>query len=368
MSLEPPHIEDFSIGKQESISINQSSYKYKTPLLLSNSLSKSMQQEKIVVYLENLISLADIGVLPEKINPFTPNINTISTVPIADKKQLKKTALNLFNIVNNNLPAIKDSQLGTILKNYCPTNTNTWKSFLKSLQSLIINQTSYQSAHPYLVRGYTNYYTNVIPHEEDATCWNNKQRNVIDILRKEKPATVLDLGCCTGWYSIKAAQMGATVFGIDIDEESLQILTETSIRHEHSIYPLKISFQELKNIKKYKLLYNCDVVLCLALLHHLIIVEGIDPQQAIKLLALLTPKTLVLEFVDLQDERIQYPYKHPEAIRTKDIYNFAKNNLEKLMPFYNQEFVIKELKKYFSSITIQASTPETTRSLLICKK
>jgi SAM-dependent methyltransferase len=361
------------LAEKESFIKNHQFSTQDTPKRLVQLLPSTMRSQQVTTYLEYLLELAECNLIPTDIKMhyvFAAVTQASPTEPIPNsKKYLRKSAEALLQTVSSVIPTIAKSRIGIILNNYRPYDVTTWKSYLQALQKAITHQNvQTHSSHPYLVRGYTNYYSTVTPHVEDETAWNNKQRNVVKIIRDEKPATVLDLGCCTGWYAIKAAQNNATVFGTDIDEDSLRVLTEVSLHEQLPIYPLKLSFEDLASKKMFKTLHNCDMVLCLALLHHLVIVNGISPVKAIQQLAHITPKTLILEFVDLSDERIQYPYKHPEAMKSPKIYNFAKNNLENLMSFYTREFVINELKKYFSSIEIQASTPESTRSLLVCKK
>ena len=290
-----------------------------------------------------------------------------SLSPLLVEYRAHKLQQILGKIATDLLPSLQ----GPTQAPACPSTKKEWLRFLRSLRHALGEEKNHNTAaaHPYLTRGYTTYYQAVARHEEDESQWNEKQKQVVSVLRKQQPASVLDLGCCTGWYAIKAVEAGAVVFGTDIDDQSLQTLGEMVIERKLSALPLKLSFEELtKDDKAFAPLYQCDIVLCLALLHHLVIVAGLDPAQTIAHLAALSPKTLILEFIDLQDERIQYAYKHPEAFQNPATYEFVKGNLEKLMPFFTLPYVVSELKKYFSSVEIQPSTPSTTRTLLICTK
>lgn len=332
-------------------------------------------------YIRRFINYLEVLALQDKIPSHLKNLNLLSSsfsggpdstsplCPLLMRQASHKLQQLLLKVGSSSLSRDQLSSLTT----FSPATKKEWLSFLRTLRQALgeeKNNSLYTvTAHPYLTRGYTTYYQAVARHEDDETQWNEKQKRVVATLRKQRPASVLDLGCCTGWYTIKAAEAGAMVFGTDIDDQSLLTLGETVIERKLSALPLKLSFEELtKDEKVFAPLYQCDMVLCLALLHHLVIVAGLDPAQTLAQLAALSPKTLILEFIDLNDERIQYPYKHPEAIQNRATYEFAKGNLEKLMPFFTLPYVINELQKYFSSVEVQPSTPSTTRTLLICTK
>jgi hypothetical protein len=90
-------------------------------------------------------------------------------------------------------------------------------------------------------------------------------------------------------------------------------------------------------------------------LHHLVIGSGISLADVIGILSELTIKTLVLEYVDLQDKLIQGEL------------SFFKNITSNTVNTYTIEAVIDETKKQFNSCEVLDSHPET-RKLLICRK
>ncbi len=114
--------------------------------------------------------------------------------------------------------------------------------------------------------------------------------------------------------------------------------------------------------------FACDTVLCLALIHHLVFVAGMTLEQIFEVLAKLTKKTLILEFVDLEDSHIQKGINNPNifnSIQThKNIIHTLQNYAYK---YYNLEHFLTLSKKYFHSVEVINSHP-ATRSLLILKK
>ena len=97
------------------------------------------------------------------------------------------------------------------------------------------------------------------------------------------------------------------------------------------------------------------IVLCLGLLHHLVLGSGMSLADVLGIFSELTKKTLVLEYVDLQDKLIQ-----GEPSFFKNIGKYSANT-------YNIEAVIEETKKCFNSCEVLDSHP-LTRRLLICRK
>lgn len=211
----------------------------------------------------------------------------------------------------------------------------------------------------------------------DQSCWQDKQITVAKIIDLEKPNTMLDIGANTGWFSILAARRGIKVISTDVDESSIDTLYFYSKQNNLPILPLVITFNNMKrqifgvdckdpeysdrNFKSAPLYLpaterlKSDLVLCLGLLHHLVIGSGISLADVIGILSELTIKTLVLEYVDLQDKLIQGEL------------SFFKNITSNTVNTYTIEAVIDETKKQFNSCEVLDSHPET-RKLLICRK
>ncbi|MGD9952804.1 MAG: hypothetical protein AB7S87_09520 [Burkholderiales bacterium] len=147
-----------------------------------------------------------------------------------------------------------------------------------------------------------------------------KQKAVHDILRAKRPRTVLDLGANTGWYSVLAAREGASVIALEEDESCTDILYRRAKRQGLSILPLKLSFGELtREIHGAASLggaagplyragverLGADLVLVLGLLHHIVLGEGRALDEVFATLGRLARKTLVVEFVALEDDKIR---------------------------------------------------------------
>lgn len=228
--------------------------------------------------------------------------------------------------------------------------------------------------------------SNYLPYYEDKkgdfdfdnrSYWKEKQHNIFKLIEEYRPKTVLDLGANTGWFSILAARHGASVISTDIDESSIDALFVCAKSNGLNILPLLISFDNLtreiygENIQELSIggrdysktplflpatrRLKSEMVLCLGLLHHLVLGMGKNISDAIKILSDLTLRTLVLEFVSINDSLIQADPAFFKNIRKYSTYN------------YNIEIVITEGRKYFEACEIMTSDSET-RKLLVFRR
>jgi SAM-dependent methyltransferase len=209
--------------------------------------------------------------------------------------------------------------------------------------------------------------------------WTNKQLVVYNALQELKPQTVLDIACNTGWFSIVAANLGSSVVAVDIDESCVDKLYEYAKNEHLSILPLVIDIthatEDVFPLNQDELIYQkrmthttpllisaerrlqCDMVLVLALIHHLVLGQNMDFNQIRKTLDPLSNKYLLIEFIAKTDNLI---------VEDPDFFPAFKANPD-AFDWYTMENLMVELKTVFKTIDIVDSYPET-RKLLICKK
>ncbi|MEO8576636.1 MAG: class I SAM-dependent methyltransferase, partial [Gemmatimonadales bacterium] len=87
---------------------------------------------------------------------------------------------------------------------------------------------------------YSTYYEdkNEVFAAEPSKDWTAKQHGVHGAITKHKPATALDLGSNTGWFSMLAAKLGASVVAVDLDEGSIDRLYRDAKKQGFDILPL----------------------------------------------------------------------------------------------------------------------------------
>jgi 2-polyprenyl-3-methyl-5-hydroxy-6-metoxy-1,4-benzoquinol methylase len=137
-------------------------------------------------------------------------------------------------------------------------------------------------------------------------------RNVLEDL---KPARVLDIGANTGVFSALAAEQGAQVVALERDAaaaESLFRMTRNSrlsIQTIHADLARPTPAVGWQNEETSSLLHRLEgqseLVLMLAVIHHLILMEQIPLDAILELAHKLTWRYLVLEWVPVEDPMFQ---------------------------------------------------------------
>jgi SAM-dependent methyltransferase len=182
-----------------------------------------------------------------------------------------------------------------------------------------------------------------------------KEEFVRNAISAEKPATVWDIGCNTGQFSRIAAAECAQVVSTDIDHvavERLFLNPDTPA----NILPLVQNVADpspnwgWRNRERSDLQSRSkpDLVLCLALIHHVVITANIPLAEFIDWLAGLSDR-LVIEYVSRKDDKVQ---------------TLLRNKEDKYQD-YSRESLEKQLKRHFD-ISRQQEVNNGDRSLYLC--
>jgi SAM-dependent methyltransferase len=141
--------------------------------------------------------------------------------------------------------------------------------------------------------------------------FETKERFVCTTLGSGSSRTVLDIGCNTGHFSELAARTGATVVALDSDPVCVGQTYRRAVANSLSILPLVANIARpspalgWRNGEQASLLERLsgrfDLVLMLAVLHHLLVTERIPLHEILGLAAELTTDLLVIEYVGPSD-------------------------------------------------------------------
>jgi len=144
-----------------------------------------------------------------------------------------------------------------------------------------------------------------------AEQWAAKESFVRRVLRDFRPSRVLDVGCNVGGFSLMAAKCGAQVVAIDRDAAVVGELWRRAIAEQLDVLPLVVDFARpspavgWRNRECPSFLDRArgqfDLVMMLAMLHHLVVSERIPVSEVLGLAAELTSRLLLIEYVDPQD-------------------------------------------------------------------
>jgi ribosomal protein L11 methylase PrmA len=136
-----------------------------------------------------------------------------------------------------------------------------------------------------------------------------KARFVAEVIQASGAQTVWDLGCNSGEYSEIALGSGAkSVIGFEPDPGALNAAYQRAAMKGLNFLPLSLDLtnpspslgwrqQERMGLAERR---NADLVLCLALLHHLVLGRNLPLEQVLDWLVALAPRGVV-EFVPKQD-------------------------------------------------------------------
>ncbi|MGA3131749.1 MAG: class I SAM-dependent methyltransferase [Terracidiphilus sp.] len=215
-------------------------------------------------------------------------------------------------------------------------------------------------------------YTQLARHYQAADI-ERKQGFVRAVLARLRPAHVLDIGANTGSYSRMAAEAGAEVVALDSDAAALEKLWEMAAREKLAVTALVANIARptpaagWRNREHLSLLDRLagkfDLVLMLAVIHHLILREQVPLAHIGELAASLTRRCLLVEWVPPSDPMYQ------EWLRGRDeLYgHLTEDDLKQAFaPFFavtdRCELGNKRVLLLFERIPDQASVTTETKT------
>jgi SAM-dependent methyltransferase len=141
-----------------------------------------------------------------------------------------------------------------------------------------------------------------------------KRELVMQWLTHLKPDWTLDLGCNSGEFSQLAIDVGSRVIALDGDHDAVQTLYLKN-RGNDRIYPVLASLDDIhagrgwggdehKGLSQ-RLNGSADVVLMLALIHHLSISAAVHMDEIARFAASCTRRWLIIEWLEPSDPQVQ---------------------------------------------------------------
>jgi SAM-dependent methyltransferase len=186
-----------------------------------------------------------------------------------------------------------------------------------------------------------------------------KYKSVKAWLQKLAPTWVIDIGCNTGEFSKLAVSCGSKVVAIDSDYESIQILYLSS--KGQPVYPVVANLEDLQGGRGWsgeefpglltRLNGHADMLLMLAVIHHLAISSSIPYERIANLAARMTKTYVIAELLSENDQLVIHLAKQ----RNRDPREFT---LQKQMEAFRHHFEIVE----------QIPLPGLTRNLVLMAK
>ena len=203
---------------------------------------------------------------------------------------------------------------------------------------------------------WSNYYEDT---NYSTEAMNHKQRLVEEYLSESNPRTVWDLGANTGVFSRIATGKDIDTIAFDVDpaavEKNYRQMRENK---ETKILPLCLDLTNPSpaigwaNEERHSLIERgpADMVLALALIHHLAISNNVPFGHIATFLSRLC-RFLIIEFVPKNDSQVQ------RLLRTR----------EDIFPNYNQEHFEQAFNHHFLILESQC-VPDTLRTVYLMRR
>jgi SAM-dependent methyltransferase len=161
-------------------------------------------------------------------------------------------------------------------------------------------------------RGAWGGYTHDRSHYVDDSL-ERKRAQVAQWLTRTQPAWVADLGCNTGEFSRMALEHGAQVIAVDGDHDSIQKLFTLS--PDAGLHPVIAVLDDVKGGAGWlgeespglmaRMAQSVDLVLMLALVHHLAVAASIPLDAVARMARRMSRGWLVVEFVAPEDPQMK---------------------------------------------------------------
>ena len=217
---------------------------------------------------------------------------------------------------------------------------------IKSLQKMIFNTIStWNKSHQY-TNHWSTYYENDIESQEYLI---DKEATIRKWLEIIKPKSVLDLGANTGKFSFIAAEYAERVISIEGDENCVDEIEEKISIENSNVFTLLgnvatpspiIGFLNKGTESIYKR-GSSDVVLGLALVHHLHISDRLSFDKISLIFASFSNKYLIVEFIPITDNKVQLLIKDKKV----DLNNYNQDAFTKALKVWFEIKEIVELSK-----------------------
>lgn len=225
------------------------------------------------------------------------------------------------------------------------------ESLRKDIETLKLDRSSSQWSDYYRTVDANYFATDISPGE-----WHLKQEVVNRLINKIAPKSVLDVGTNTGQYAMLAASSGARVIACDLDVPSVDICYGEARKKGLDLLPLVTNVFSVSPLPgrggvaypPATTRFRSDMVLALALIHHVVSIQRLDIPRIVDIFDRLTGRSLLLEFVPPLK-----PNLGGAVVASLDDYCI--------------DGLKRRLKRSFATVTQYSSYPND-RKLLLCER
>ncbi|MBI4243882.1 MAG: class I SAM-dependent methyltransferase [Planctomycetes bacterium] len=180
----------------------------------------------------------------------------------------------------------------------------------------------------------------LLPHSQEAAQYKKEIVARLQAMVQPKPCRIWDIGSNTGEYSRLVAENGIYTVSIDSDHDSVELNYRRCLKtNEKNILPLLMDVTnptsgrgwECEETRSLEERGPVDLILALAILHHVVITRNIPMDRVASLLRKLC-RDLIIEFVPKNDPQVQ-----KLLMSRKDIFtDYTQESFERVFGRYFQ--------------------------------
>lgn len=256
-----------------------------------------------------LVPLALMSYIDARLNKLSSQYIDGIPLDLGSRLLPASTWMNFGLLTHIHLHSKSQKQVRTIMEDTKRISTanisrNAMEALLESLQATIRN-----IKWDINKENWAEYYQDT---NYSKTAFKEKERIVLEMLNQVKPKSVLDLGANTGFFSFLAANdAGCSVLSTDFDPGAVEMNYLHCKRNmTKNVLPLIIDLTNpsaavgWNNLERDSFISRCqvDMVMALALVHHLTIANNVPLEYVSQLLSKLG-RYLLIEFVPKEDSR-----------------------------------------------------------------
>jgi len=210
-----------------------------------------------------------------------------------------------------------------------------------------------------------NGYQNELYDTQDVAEWSDKQRTVVEMIRSVKPKTLLDLAGNMGWYEFAVHGGLERCIVADLDYNCIDFVYQYVVEHQiENVYPVYLNlvtptpaYYKDAHIGDTAIIpwrksaierFKSEMVLALAIVHHLAFSQQLSFEEMIGQFALYTSRWLIIEFMEREDIVVA------PALENKSFDWYTQDNFERALA---AKFRI-----------VSSAHSEKTRILYFCEK
>lgn len=256
--------------------------------------------------------------------------------------QIDSFKLNLLKKLRESSKSLTRTEAGQEkeIDNSCKTSKSLYKIFIyklinkvtwDSLKIFLNFKLGFSLKDNYQLSNWKKYYNRL----EGEQLFQIKKKSVYEILKNIPKCNIIDLGSNSGYFTFMANSFGHKVLSVDSDSLCIEEIFKNSKDINNKIttclsFVHKLDVAPSRHLLSPSKRWKCDVIIALALVHHVVTPGFFNYSDFIRLLLTFNPNLIILEHVPTEEKGLNL-----DDDKLTELY--MKNNLviKNSYPSYN---------------------------------